>query len=204
MDAESHTSFNSKGYIPDKPIINYVREKLQFEQRRNKLKLRGEDLKENVTYSNLKKRKFDVLKRIFTSLANLLFFFECISKYPVLQELFEDDIEDLLGIRRSNPQQQVSGYIIGRLLYSILFVQENNNEDDFRLTVNNVLQQVVRNKVKQNLRRVLITNDASNAAIADFDRAIAWTGMLAVKYNLKNDLPDRTLEFDSDELLKSN
>ena len=93
-----------------------------------------------------------MLEKIFTSMANLLFFFECISKYPVLEELFEDDIQDLLGIRRSNPQQQVSGYIFVRLLYSILFVQKNNNEDDFRLTVNNLLQQVVRNKVKQNLR----------------------------------------------------
>ena len=50
----------------------------------------------------------------------------------------------------------------------------------------------------------LVTDDACNAAIADFDRAIAWTGMLAVKFNVKSDLPDRTLEFDSDELLKSN
>ena len=57
-------------------------------------------------------------------MANLLFFFECISKYPVLEELFEDDIQDLLGIRRSDPQQQIIGHIVSRLLYWILIRPE--------------------------------------------------------------------------------
>jgi hypothetical protein len=203
MNHELPFSFKPKGYVPDTLILNYVRDKLHFEQRRHELKLRGEDLR-NITYSNLKKRKFDVLTRVFTSMANLIFFFECISKYPVLEQLFEDDLKDLLGIRRSNPQHQVSGYIFARLLNSILFVQKNSDEDDFRLTVNNLLQQVVRNKIKQNLRSTFITADACNAVIADFDRVVAWTGELAVKFWVKNDLPDRTLEFDSHELLKSN
>ena len=204
MYNEPHISHNPKGYIPDKLIVNYMQEKLQFEQERHELKLRGENLKENDRYSNLKKRKVNVLVRIFTSMANLIFFFECISKYPVLQELFEDDIQDLLGIRRSNPQQQVSSYIVARLLYSILFVQKENNESDFRSIVNNLLQQIVRNKSKQNLRNVLVTDDATNAAAADFDRAVAWTGMLAANFKVEGDVPKRTLEFDSDELLKSN
>ena len=85
-----------------------------------------------------------------------------------------------------------------------LFVQKNNDEVDFRLAVNNLLQQVVRNKIKQNLKNTFDTANACNAVIADFDRATAWTGELAVKFRVKNELPDRTLEFDSDELLKSN
>jgi hypothetical protein len=190
------------GYLPDKLVINYVREKLLFDKEKNELKLGGKDLADNDRYANLKKRKFNVLDRIFTSMANLMFFFDCIAKYPNLEELFEDDIEDLLGVRRTN-QEQIYGYILANLLYSILFVQKKqNNNADFRLLLPTVLQQIVRNKARQFLTEVFKIQTASQAVSDDFDRALAWSEMLAHSTNIENKEPSRTLNFDSEELLK--
>src|SRR5438067_10161537 len=71
----------------------------------------------------LDKEKVRVLDNyIFPAMANLTFFFRCISKYPELREVFEDDVKDLLGVRRENPQPNNHGFIIFNLLHSILLV----------------------------------------------------------------------------------
>ena len=49
--------------MPEKLISNYIRDKLLFEKKRNEENLQGELLKDNEVYSNLKKRKTDVLNK---------------------------------------------------------------------------------------------------------------------------------------------
>ena len=80
----------------------------------------GKRFKKIVTYSNLKKRKVEVLDRIFTSMANLTFFVECIAEEEELRRDFEDDFKDLLGIRRSDPANQVYGFVFYHLVTGIL------------------------------------------------------------------------------------
>jgi len=153
-------------------------------------------------YSNLRKRKTDALDRIFTSMANLTFFFECIAKYPDFEVLFEDDIKDLLGVRRNDQNTDIYGFMLARLLYSILIVQKSdNNFNDFRLRLNCLLQQVVWNKASQTLTDVFRPEGAQPVA-NDFDRVKAWTEMLA--YNVRPEVkkPRRTFDFHIDELLK--
>src|SRR5919106_435625 len=100
-----------KGYMPDEVLTNYMHEKLRFEKKRKREKLHGRELNEDIEYSRLKKRKIDVLDRIFRSMANLTFFFQCISEYPELADIFDDDVKDLLGIRRYYQQKQEFGFI---------------------------------------------------------------------------------------------
>ncbi|MGC2426563.1 MAG: hypothetical protein WA421_05980 [Nitrososphaeraceae archaeon] len=86
----------------------------------------------------LDKEKVTILdKFIFPSMANLAFFFRSISRYPELKEIFDNDIKDLLGINRVDPQQNKYGFIFFELVRSILVIEEEAyseevaNEDDF-------------------------------------------------------------------------
>ena len=202
MNTAKEKMISQKSYVPDVIVTNYMREKLQFGKEKEKLGLRGKDLQENSAYSNLRKRKTDALDRIFVSMANLTFFFECVAKNPDLEELFEDDIKDLLGVRRNDQNTDIYGFILARLLYSILIVHKSdNNYNDFRLRLNNLLQQVVWNKASQTLIDVFKPEGVQPVA-NDFDRVKAWTAMLAYNVRPEDKKPRRTFDFHTDELLK--
>jgi hypothetical protein len=98
--SEGKTDYMVNGYLPHDAVINYMRDRLHFEKTRNKLKLKGQDLAGDNSYRNLKKRKTDVLDIMFKSMADILFF-KSIAKHQELQDIFEDDIMDLLGIKRN-------------------------------------------------------------------------------------------------------
>jgi hypothetical protein len=184
----------------------------------------GGDDKEKRKRSNMARMKLYYLdKHIFQAMANLAFFFEAIAKHPELEDLFEDDIKDLLGVRRNKSAKHVCGFMFFDLLRNILKVgdlhleREEGIQHDFRLILNHHAVRIVRNKVsaflaggyekkdgqvmlvdfkKENVRKVILD---------DFTRALAWTGALAtgVDSNLDDEEePHRTFDFHSDELLK--
>ena len=41
--------FKPKSYLPERPIVNYMNEKLRFEKSESRIDLRGEALQENRT-----------------------------------------------------------------------------------------------------------------------------------------------------------
>jgi hypothetical protein len=203
-----HSSRSKKGYVPDELVVNYMLQKLHFEKRRNNERLRGRELVEDAKYSSLKKRKTDVLDRIFKSMANLIFFFQCISNYSELSDVFDDDIKDLLGIRRKDPQRQVLGFVFLDLLRSILKVEKEptkqQSEKDFRLHLSHLLQIVISDKVSSSIVDTFTNGHARVIVKDDFTRAWAWTRMIADKVDLdmEEDLsPHRTFDFDTDKLL---
>ena len=60
--------------------------------------------------------KVDLLNNyIFPSMANVIFFFRCMSRYPRLKARFENDVKDLLGVRRENPRPDNYGFIFSAL-----------------------------------------------------------------------------------------
>src|ERR671931_2300090 len=131
---------NKNSYVADDLLVNYMHQKLQFEREKEKLKLRGKDLAEHDTYSNLKRRKFDVVERVFRSMANLIFFFKCIAEYPELEKVFEDDVLDLLGVKRNDSETDDSGFAFYNLLDYILigkkggrYADQGDDRIDFRL-----------------------------------------------------------------------
>jgi len=196
---------HDNGYLPDDLLVNYMRQKLQFERDKEKSKLRGKELAENETYSNLKKRKFDVLDRVFRSLANLIFFFKCIAEYPELEKVFEDDVMDLLGIKRNDPQKQDLGFVFYDLLDYILIGKKGgrygegpDDRLDFRLILNHIVQKIVCYKMRQSSVGILDMEGPRNVVMGDFHKVWAWTEMLLhiAEQNLDDKVPpNRTFDF---------
>ena len=191
-----------------------MRQRLQFEKRRVNEKLAGKELKEDDEYQRLKKRKTDVLDRIFRSMANLVFFFQCIAEHPEMAEVFDDDIKDLLGIRREDPQK-VLGFAFLELVCAILMIESKSaiqgSEDekphhhhkDFRLYLNHLLQIVTNEKVRMFVGDVFNNVHAHGLVREDFMRAWAWTRMLAdtVDLDTENEIsPHRTFDFETKEI----
>ena len=199
---------NKKGYIPDKLVSNYMRDKLLFETKRNKENLQGKALKDDEVYSNLKKRKTDVLNKIFTSMANLIFFFECIAENDEIRSVFENDILDLLGVIRNSPERERPGYIFSRFIKSIMLtskIPEREDAIDFRLLLIDLLQEAVKEKVSVSLPRVIDReHGAKMNVLSDFDKARGWTRMLSnmVDKNALNGTPHRTIDFDTNRILR--
>lgn len=151
----------------------------------------------------LDKEKVKVLdKLIFPSMANLSYFFRCLTIYPQLREVFEDDVKDLLGVKRNNPQENNYGFIFFDLLRSILLigeeirVGERDYDKGFRLRLNQVLQEIVWAKVDVSLANVFKNPSAQRVVADDFNRVWAWTRMLAESVDQSaedNTPPHRTI-----------
>ena len=200
---------DKKGYRPDNIVSNYVQDKLLFEKKRDKENLHGKILKDDEVYSNLKKRKTDVLNKIFTSMANLIFFFECVAENDELRSVFESDILDLLGLRRNSPELRRPGYIFSRLIKSILLTGKNREKEDaidFRLLLIDLLQQALNEKINKSLPSIIDREPgARKNVLEDFETTRAWTRMIRnmVNRNALNEEPHRTIEFDTSGILKN-
>jgi hypothetical protein len=210
MATVGSTRINRKGYIPDSLVVNYMQQRLRFEKRRESEKLRGRDLKEDEEYPRLKKRKTDVLDRIFRSMANLTFFLQSVSDHPELAKVFDDDIKDLLGIKSADHRKQVPGYIFTNLIRSILKAERQSiqsprkergpHNKDFRLYLNHCLQGIISDKVRMSLGETFNNYHAKDVVLSDFTRVWAWTKMLADSEDLSIDdlsFPSRTFNFEA-------
>jgi hypothetical protein len=204
---EEDSMKEKNGYVADELVVNYMQKKLRFERRRMSEELRGKELVKNKEYSSLKKRKTDVLDRIFRSMANLIFFFQCLAEHSELAEVFDNDIKDLLGIRRKDPQKQVLGFVFLELMLSIIKVKkqplDEQNEKDFRLYLTHLLQTIIFDKVRLSTSDTFNNVHAQAIVEEDLMRAWAWTKMLADKVDLdiENDLlPHRTFNFGTNKL----
>jgi hypothetical protein len=174
------------------------------------LKVRGKELAEDATYSKLKSKKFDVLDRVFRSMANLIFFFKCIAEYPELEKVFEDDVMDLLGVKRN--EKQDLGFVFCDLLDYILigrkggrYAKEGDDRLDFRLILNHIVQQIVCHKMRQSSVSILKMGGPRRVVMDDFHKAWAWTEMLSLtaEQTLDDEVPpDRTFDFQPHDLSK--
>jgi hypothetical protein len=227
-----------KGYTPNKKLINLLRTQLYRRKETQAGRESPEDKKER---RNTDKKKVYYLDKIFKAMADLAFFFEAIAKHPELEDLYEDDIKDLLGIRRKKPSDEskpgpLCGFMFHNLLYNILKVSGSPFEkreivNDFRLILNHRAEEIVKMKVRRSLRSGQYRKDASDKYVEgkskggiletiskeanvhgvildDFDRALAWTEMLASRVDNSTDYdtdyeeePRRTFDFDTEDLL---
>ena len=81
-------------------------------------------------------------------MANLTYFFETISSYPELQNEFESDIKDLLGIRRTSPKITDYAFMFSSLINGITkstYQRKSSYQisDYFRLKLIHQLQEAV-------------------------------------------------------------
>lgn len=159
----------------------------------------GEDLsdQEKREADDLRRMKVHILNTyVFPSMANVTFFFKCIAQHPELEQLFEDDIKDLLGVRRNKPAEHIYGFMFFELVWSIIILsgKREHDKEDFRLRLNHLLQQIVCHKVEISLADVFRTERAQEAVSDDFNRVWAWTGMLADAVDQDEGEPRRTFD----------
>jgi hypothetical protein len=213
-----------KYYTPHEDLMDLLKKELHKKKATKEGKELGEYDKEKRKKGNIDRLKVYYLdKHIFQAMANLAFFFEAIAKHPELEDLYGDDIRDLLGVRRNKSAKHICGFMFFNLLRDILKVddlhleREEGIQPDFRLILNHHVERIVRNKVsaflaggykKQNGRFILVDFKMENVRkviLHDFSRALAWTGMLASSVDNTPDdeeEPHRTFDFRTDELLK--
>ena len=205
-------------YPPDESLSDYMREKLLFETKCIKDGLRGKERTSHPDYNRLNKKKHDVLPKLFTSMANVYFFFECIANVSssampnidkverearkVIRELWTDDVKDLLGITRANPKRQIYAFLFDRLIHSLIYTGDGdvNEADYFRLKLIHILQDNIYRKVQVPLRTDF-SGVGYGIVLNDIGRALAWTEMLAKKVDTKDDdsaKPDDIIEFPKD------
>ena len=209
-----------KPYTPDRGLVNFMHDKLQFEKQCIKEGVWGKLRTSHPDYKNLNRRKNYVVDKVFRSMANLVFFFECIANLPsstmpsvdkverearkVLQDLFENDVKDLLGVRRANPKdkRQIYAFVFDRLIHSLIYTGDGDVDkaDYFRLKLIHILQDNIYRKIQ-----VPLSDDFSPSGkgivLNDIGRSLAWTEMLANKVDTKDDdsrKPGNTIDFPRD------
>ena len=220
-----------KHYTPQQELVNNIKNILQHK------KLVGPKIEVSAVEGSQKKTnpyrmKVHYLdKHIFQAMANLTFFFQAIAKHPELQELYEDDIKDLLGIRRNDPNELEYGFMFVNLISAIMsttrkYVKKGDRfepKKDYTLKLTYRLQEMVQLILEENLRELFDNPNSQRAVETDISRVLGWVGMLAsgvpdehdivrtekyetsIKYiyetSTKVNRPDRTFEFDTTKLL---
>jgi hypothetical protein len=175
----------SNGYIPNKSLVKFLEEKLHYEKQR-KLKLAGERLSRNEEKKGqeLKRMKNYILnKHIFQSMANLVTFFEYISKNQELQKVFDDDIYELLLGGNVNSSDNLVVY--RRLVESTIRWDWKNNPHNFRLTLLYTLQNIIFQNFPFIINSVMMeetySSEMGNVVRQDLSRAYLWAKILASK-----------------------
>jgi hypothetical protein len=199
-------STQQKHFTPSKELVDYMKNRLQIEQKKSELKLRGEELsrEDELTERKLRTDKTRILdKIIFQSMANLTYFLQSISKHPNLQSIFEDDLKDLFGIRRNNPNAQNRGFMFAKLMTGIISwdplaidprVKDKRN---FRLTLLRILQEGIFHLIMQLTIEEFPAHTAKIIS-QDLARAVAWIDFYASRVEEDKDiLPRRTFDIKS-------
>ena len=131
-----------KSYVPSETLAKYLKDRVTLSQKIQKIDLAREEIPEELERENrnLRRRKVDVLdNHIFPSMANIVIFFEYLSKYPELSKLFEDDVKELFGVIKEpydNTRENTNNYldrtdILRRLIESILTWDKKNESTQF-------------------------------------------------------------------------
>jgi hypothetical protein len=206
---------NVKSYSADRPVVTVMTDLLQYMSDKENRRIVNKNRKRY-----LDKEKVKILDRyIFPSMANLTFFFKSISRYPQLKEIFDNDIKDLLGVNRVNPQQNNYGFIFSQLVRSILLIEEEapseevaDKEDfplqyqlartdinDFRLRLNHVLQDIIRIKAVD-IDLAEVPKAEKHFIEDDFNRARLWTRIIARRTTQTTDENEETEDIENNNL----
>ncbi|HEY7777031.1 MAG TPA: hypothetical protein VIA09_00700 [Nitrososphaeraceae archaeon] len=175
---------DSEGYIPNEALLKFLEEKKHLDEKKREYKIAGKDLpQEYQTKSEELKRmkNYFLNKHIFRPTANLVTFFEFVSKSPALQETFDNDIEELLrGSKDNGPM------IFRRLLDGILTFTDNTKGkndkyaqiDNFRVEFYYTILMLVYENLPRILRKHLPIEIINNVVMPDLARMWALTSIL--------------------------
>lgn len=190
----------TKIYTPHAEFKLFMKNFLQF--------LRKEELSESAGEKgkNLRRMKnYYLNEHLFPSMANVVFFFETVSLHHELEEEFELDIKDLLGIRRINPKANNYAYVFQALVHSIIYTKKGYKNNNFRLRLILELQRMIRQRLLNLTVGAFENDNVAKYINEDIDRAETWTELVAAKVDEEYDFqapksrlnpPSRSLIFD--------
>lgn len=180
-------------YMPHEEFRGYMLKLLQTHKLKERLqdpKLAGEKRRElqieyEKKYNQVHHMKDYYLQNIvFPAMANLLFFFEAVSNNPNLFTEFEDQIKDLLGIRRLNPRAFNYATSFISLIEGMIVTTSKN--EDFRVRLMQKLGDLIWLKVTN--MKILETPKTTGRVLQDIGLGLAWLEMLASRVSDEYDL----------------
>jgi hypothetical protein len=169
-----------KYYAPDAQVVNHIQRRLQLSNTLKNLS-DGEQIPKKIEREKaaLSTQKTRILnEKIFQAMTDLTFFFGAVGKHTELQLEFNDDIKELLGVRRDNPKSTEYGFTFSALVGGMLLAYSGRTEKDFRLRLTHDLQRIIWSKISQYMFKVFESEYTQNSISHDFGRVIGWTEML--------------------------
>lgn len=137
-----------------------------------------------IEEGNVRRMRNYYLNHIFQAMADLTFFFEAISKYPELQEDFDPDLLDLFGIKRLDVKAENYAFMFNRLMSSMLLIDHEYEEHDFRLQLLSKVQEMILSKMEGASHPLFKSLGASQYVNQDIGKAVTWTK--AAAYEIKD------------------
>jgi hypothetical protein len=160
-------------------------EKILFEEYRDKTGLAGGDLQRSRKYQALKKRKGDVLDKVYESMANLVFFFEAVNSNVMLDAEFRKEMIELVGLNHLFEDQPNV-----KVLTNALLLSPNVEEDiatDYRYRIGYLMYRQI-SQIFEHLVQEEFTSDTRAIVLSDLKRARAWIASLADKVNIREEV----------------
>ena len=142
------TKPKSKIIEPSSRLIKYLEETLDIEEHKSKPKKQKQKGLARKIRSNDEK-KVRTMDYLFRSMADLIYFFEFINKNPALIKKFDNDLEELLGLKIDNPQQSLFSTFIEAIVASEeSFQGQDYGKPDFayRYRVLGIMQRLILKK----------------------------------------------------------
>ena len=186
------TKSKPKNYNPCRSIVEGLNEilqyeKMKYEKKMNGIKLSSAQIKEG---KRVNKIKFEVITRVFLSVANLLYFFEFIAKgeqHVLVREVFEKDIMGLFGAKPVSNRifhMRNDSLIVSLIDATLLY--RKFQPSNFRMLLLEYMQYTVSQAIS--LMSISELNDeiSSNIVSQDMGRALAWVRLFAQKANSAN------------------
>ena len=174
---------NSKPMKPSRILIDYLKETFMLEKEKRE-KLIDIDPKK---VRNNDEKKVRIIDNLFESMANLTYFFEFVNKNPVLIDKFVDDIDDLIGLRtresEDDPEDELKNdrkyQPFWRLIKSILGYHgpehDANNKFYFQRRCMRIMQYAVWQKIGALTNRIKGDAYFKNRIKEEMFNARVWT-----------------------------
>ena len=131
-------------------------------------------------------------------MANLTYFFNRIVNSEYLEDTFESDIKDLLGVRRLHPNSENYAFMFTELVGAMITSGSNSHRPNFRLKLIHILQHLIFRKIMNQAE--FETENAKEAVLKDIERSKVWTEMIASRVKEEYDFTRALPQYDHEEL----
>jgi len=139
-------------------------------------------------YKNLNTERLRFLdQHIFRSMANLTFFFEYLAKYPILLDIYEDHVMELLGIDQPSSDKTPNNFIFDRFLNSII----RSSVTSKKLSLLNSMQYIIYQELI-NLSGSVLGDENLDIVSQDTYRPLYWIQILLKVSQTISDYKNKT------------